>query len=194
MNKLILIFLMLVMGVGAYAQDADSTSKRKRMVSVIIEGELAPNSNYKTRGMSFNVLHNVSDVFSVGFGAKPYGLFFRKYDVVNKWFTIADDGSVVQHSSTETHRHYDNEFCMPLYVVLRSVLCKRTNAAPFIEVRVGKDVAYRNDDLYRAFIFGSRFAFKKNYRHAVNVAAGLQLNHVDDCGSASFLFKVGYEF
>lgn len=195
MNKLILIFLMLLTGVGAYAQDGDSSSTmRKGNFSVLLEAELAPNPDYKTRGMSLNVVHNVSDRFSVGFGMKPYGLFFRKYDVINKWFTVADDGSIVQHSSTESRRDYDNEFCMPLFVTLKCIFCKRTNAAPFIEFRVGKDVLYSNDDLYRAFIVGSRFGFKNNYRHAVNVAIGLQVNPVEYCGGATFLFKTGYEF
>ena len=194
MNKLLLILLML-MSVAAYAQDGDSTSQtmRKGKVSSIIECELAPNTDYKTRGMSINVVHNVSDKFSVGFGAKPYGLFFRKYDVVNKWFTVADDGSIVQHSSTERRGDFDDEFCMPLYVVLKCVFCKRTNASPFLEIRIGKDVVYPNSDLYRAFVFGSRFGFKKNYRHAVNLAAGVQLNQVEDRGGATFLFKVGFE-
>ena len=195
MNKLIMIFLMLAMSVGAYAQDGDSASvMRKRLFSGIVEAELAPSPDYKTRGMSLNVVHNVSDVFSVGFGIKPYGMFFREYDVIKKWFTIADDGSIVQHSSTETRRDYDNEFCMPVYVVLKCVFCKRTNASPFMEVRVGKDVAYKNDALYRSLNVGSRFGFKKNYRQAVNVAIGLQLNRVDECSDGTFLFKVGYEF
>ena len=195
MNKLILISLMLAMSVGAYAQDGDSTSEmRKRMFSGLVEAELAPSPDYKTRGMSINVVHNVSDVFSVGFGIKPYGMFFREYDLVKKWFTIADDGSIVQHSSTESHRDYDNEFCMPLYVVLKCVLCKKTNAAPFVEVRVGKDVAYNNDALYRTLNVGARFGFKKDYHQAINVAIGLQLNRVDECSDGTFLFKVGYEF
>ena len=193
MNKLILIVLMLL-SVGAYAQVGDSTEMRKGNFSMLVEAELAPNTDYKTRGMSLNVVHNFSDHFSVGFGAKPYGLFFRKHEVVNKWFTIDDKGEIVQHSSTERKQVEENEFCMPLYITIKCVLCKRTNASPFFEFRVGKDVAYDTNDLYRAFIVGSRFGFNKNYRHAVNVAMGLQLNPVDDFGSATFLFKVGYEF
>ena len=193
MNKLILIFLMLL-SVGVYAQEGDSTAMRKKKVSVIAEAELAPNTEYKTRGMSINVVHNFSDHFSLGVGVKPYGLFFRKYDVVNKWFTIGDDGSIIQHSNTVSETRFDNDFCMPVYVVFKCVFCKRTNAAPFIEIRTGKDVAYHNDDLYRAFIIGSRFGFKGNYSRAINLAAGLQLNPVDDLGGATFLFKVGYEF
>ncbi|MBR4327215.1 MAG: hypothetical protein IKP73_17010 [Bacteroidales bacterium] len=193
MNKLILIFLML-WSIGAYAQDGDSAAMRKRKFSALMEAELAPNSEYKTRGISLNAVHNVSDKFSVGFGVKPYGLFFRKYDVVNKWFTIGDDGSIIQHSETVKERHFDNDFCMPVYVILKCIFFKKTNAAPFFEVRVGKDVAYQNDDLYRSFTVGSRFGFKNNYRHAVNVAAGLQMNPVDELGSCTFLFKVGYEF
>ena len=193
MNKLIFFFLML-WSVGAYAQGGDSTVMRKRIFSMLAEAELAPNVEYKTRGFSLNVIHNVGDKFSVGFGMKPYGLFFRKYDVVNKWFTIGDDGSIVQHSNTVQERVRDNDFCMPIYVVLKFVFCKRTNASPFFEARVGKDVAYQNDDLYRAFVFGARFGFRKNYCRAINVAAGLQLNPVDALGGATFLFKTGYEF
>ncbi len=194
MNKLILIILMLAMSVGVYAQDGDSTAMRKKKFSVIAEAELAPNTEYKTRGMSINVVHNFSDNFSLGVGVKPYGLFFRKYDVVNKWFTIGDDGSIIQHSSTVRESRYDNDFCMPIYVVFKCILCKRTNAAPFIEIRTGKDVAYHNDDLYRAFIIGSRFGFRNNYSRAINLAVGLQLNPVDDLDGATFLFKAGYEF
>jgi hypothetical protein len=144
--------------------------------------------------MSINVVHNFSDNFSLGVGVKPYGLFFRKYDVENKWFTIGDDGSIIQHSSTVRESRYDNDFCMPVYLVFKCILCKRTNAAPFIEIRTGKDVAYHNDDLYRAFIIGSRFGFRNNYSRAINLAAGLQLNPVDDLDGATFLFKAGYEF
>ena len=165
MNKLILIVLMLL-SVGAYAQDGDSTEMRKGNFSMLVEAELAPNTDYKTRGMSLNVVHN----------------------------TIDDQGKIVQHSTSERKQVEDNEFCMPLYITIKCVLCKRTNASPFFEFRVGKDVAYDTNDLYRAFIVGSRFGFNKNYRHAVNVAMGLQLNPVDDLGSATFLFKVGYEF
>ena len=194
MNKLILIFLMLAMSVGVYAQEGDSTAMRKKKFSVIAEAELAPSPEYKTRGISINVVHNFSDHFSLGIGAKPYGLFFRKDEIINKWFTIGDDGSIIQHSNTVHERRLDNDFCMPVYVTIKCIFCKKTNAAPFIEIRTGKDVAYDNDDLYRAFIVGSRFGFKKNYSHAVNVAAGVQLNQVENCDGATFLFKVGYEF
>lgn len=193
MNKLFLFFLLLI-SVGAYAQDDGEPEMRKGNFSMLVEAELAPNTDYKTRGMSLNVVHNFSDHFAVGFGAKPYGLFFRKHEVVNKWFTIDDNGEIVQHSSTEKQQVEDNEFCMPLYIAIKCILCKRTNASPFFEFRVGKDVVYTTNDLYRVFIVGSRFGFSKNYRHAVNVAMGLQLNPVDNCGSATFLFKVGYEF
>ncbi|MCR5455542.1 MAG: hypothetical protein K6F33_11200 [Bacteroidales bacterium] len=193
MNKLIFFFLIFL-SVGVYAQDADSSAMRKKNLSVLIEAELAPNPDYKTRGMSINVLHNFSDKFSVGLGVKPYGLFFRKYDVVRKWFTIDNNGDIVQHSSTESKRDYENDFCMPVYLVLKCVLCARTNAAPFVEARIGKDVAYQNSDLYRAFLLGARFGFSKNYSHAIDVAAGLQLNPVDELGSNTFLFKVGFEF
>ena len=194
MNKLILIFLMLATSVGVYAQDGDSTAMRKKRFSVIAEAELAPSPEYKTRGISINVVHNFSDHFSLGIGAKPYGLFFRKDEIINKWFTIGDDGSIIQHSNTVRESRYDNDFCMPIYVVFKCILCKRTNAAPFIEIRTGKDVAYHNDDLYRAFIIGARFGFRNNYSRTINLAAGLQLNPVDDFDGATFLFKAGYEF
>ncbi|MBO7438227.1 MAG: hypothetical protein J6U21_00955 [Bacteroidales bacterium] len=194
MNKLLLLIFLMQLSVGVYAQEDGESTKRKRLLSGLIEAELAPSPDYKTRGMSINIVHNVSDIFSVGFGMKPYGMFYPKHDVVKKWFTIADDGSIEQHSSTKRQSIYDDEFCMPLYVVLRCVICKKTNAAPFFEVRIGKDVAYVNDDLYRAFIFGSRFGFKNNYRHAINTAIGLQINQVDEGRNATFLFKVGYEF
>ncbi|MBQ3656677.1 MAG: hypothetical protein II956_07525 [Bacteroidales bacterium] len=196
MSKLIITVFFICLGLNVLAQD--STAMRKSRFSFLSEAELSPSQSFKGRGLSFSGLVNFSDHVSLGLGVKPYMMFYRQYDYCYEYFTINPDGKIIRHTDRYTKSEFDNDFCLPVYLVVKCMFAKRTNASPFVEVRIGKDVINATQDLYRAVSFGARFGFKNNYSRAVNVSFGWQRNGISedfhDYNGGTILFKVGYEF
>jgi hypothetical protein len=193
---LILVFCLAEISAPVCAQD--STLMRKGRISFRTEAELSPSRDYKGRGLSFSGVFNFSDRVSLGLGLKPYGMFYRTYDYYSEYFTVSEDGRIIQHRDCRRKSKYDTGFCMPLFVTVSCFFSKRTNASPFVEVRLGKDVANNVTDFYRVLCAGARFGFNGKYSRAVNVAAGFQQNGSGEdfhgFSAVTFLFKVGYEF
>ena len=196
MNKLIIFLLATLFSVSVCAQD--STVMRKHRVSFLSEAELSPSQSFKGRGISFSTVYNFSDNISLGLGAKPYMMFYRKYDYCYDYFTITSNGKIICHTDRYTKAEFDADFCLPVYLVFKCMFSKHTNAAPFVEVRVGKDVVNATQDLYRAISVGARFGFKNKYSRAINVSFGWQKNGIfedfHNYNGGTILFKVGYEF
>ena len=195
MNKLILTVVMLSLCLQLYAQEEESPAMRKRKLTFLTEAELTPTKDFKGRGISFSGVYNFSDQTLIGIGLKPNMMFFPDKYVYHDYFTVDENGEKKYVSEKVANNKHDDEFCMPLYVMIKCTFSKKTNASPFVEIRAGKDVAAETIDLYRAVTFGARFGFKKDYSKAINIAVGWTKNELKtfDRGD-SFLFKVGYEF
>lgn len=195
MNKLIIFLLATLFSVSVCAQD--STVMRKHRFSFLSEAELSPSQSFKGRGLSFSTVYNFSDEVSLGLGAKPFMMHYRERDTCYEYFTVKPDGRISWHKDTKRGSEFDPEFCLPFYVTIKCAFSKRTNASPFLEIRLGKDVLNATVDFYRTICIGARFGFKKHYSQAVNVSFGWQKNGCDEDfhdNQGTILFKAGYEF
>ena len=195
MNKLIIFLILTLFSISVSAQD--STSMRKHKVSVLTEAELSPSDSFKGRGLSFSTVYNFSDEVSLGLGAKPFMMYYHKYDTCYEYFTVKPDGRISWHKESTRSGKFDPDFCLPVYVVVKCAFAKHTNASPFLEIRLGKDVLNATVDFYRTICIGARFGFKKHYSQAVNVSFGWQKNGCDEDfhdNQGTILFKAGYEF